>query len=68
VIATVVLGQEGDDRKALFAFPVPLPGSPFARALQARARLLQRLRGVLDRARAMACWCLPMPFAAKVQH
>ena len=71
VIATVVLGLEGDDRealfvdfeiwtRALFAIPVPLPGSPFARALQARARLLQRLRGVLDRARAQAVAGMPL--------
>ena len=61
VIASVVLGLEGDDSEALFAdfeiwtralfsVPVALPGSPFARALQARARLLERLRGVLERA------------------
>ena len=61
VIASVVLGLEGDDIEALFAdfeiwtralfsVPVALPGSPFARALQARARLLERLRGVLERA------------------
>ena len=65
VIATVVLGLEGDDREALFAdfeiwtralfsLPLALPGSPFARALQARARLLERLRTVLDRARSQA--------------
>jgi cytochrome P450 len=62
VIAAVVLGLEGDDIEALFAdfeiwtralfsLPIALPGSPFARALQARARLLERLRGVLARAR-----------------
>ena len=61
VIASVVLGLEGDDIEALFAdfeiwtralfsVPIALPGSPFARALQARGRLLQRLRGVLERA------------------
>lgn len=61
VIAEVVLGLEGDDSEALFAdfeiwtralfsVPIALPGSPFARALQARARLLERLRGVLERA------------------
>ena len=61
VIAGEVLGLEGDDiealftdfeiwTRALFALPIPLPGSPFARALQARARLLERLRGVLERA------------------
>ncbi len=61
VIATVVLGLEGADRDALFAdfeiwtqalfsLPLPLPGSPFARALAARQRLLERLRQVLARA------------------
>ena len=61
VIATVVLGLDGPDRdalfidfeiwtKALFSFPVPLPGSPFARALAARQRLLARLQEVLRRA------------------
>ncbi|MEO1002632.1 MAG: cytochrome P450 [Cyanobacteria bacterium J06638_7] len=65
VIATVVLGLEGQDREALFAdfeiwtkglfsLPLALPGSPFARALAARARLLQRLAGVLRRAQAQA--------------
>ena len=60
VIATVVLGLEGEDASALFAdfevwtralfsVPIALPGSPFARALQARTRLLQRLQGVLER-------------------
>ena len=62
VIANVVLGLEQGDSEALFAdfeiwtralfsVPIALPGSPFARALQARSRLLQRLRGVLERAR-----------------
>ena len=61
VIATVVLGLEGEERdalfedfeiwtRALFALPLPLPGSPFARALQARQRLLQRLHRVLQQA------------------
>jgi cytochrome P450 len=65
VIATVVLGLEGDDRdalftdfeiwtRALFSIPIALPGSPFARALQARTRLLTRLTGVLERARQQA--------------
>ena len=60
-----VLGLEGDDRdalfsdfeiwtRALFSVPVALPGSPFARALQARARLLDRLQGVLERAQRQA--------------
>jgi hypothetical protein len=62
VIASVVLGLEGDDIEALFAdfeiwtralfsLPIAIPGSPFAKALQARARLLERLRGVLERAK-----------------
>ncbi|MFN5220379.1 MAG: cytochrome P450, partial [Cyanobacteriota bacterium] len=62
VIATVVLGLEGGDRdalfadfeiwtRALFAIPVALPGSPFARALQARERLLARLAKVLAQTR-----------------
>ena len=62
VIASVVLGLESDDREALFsefeiwsqalfAIPIALPGSPFARALQARSRVLARLGDVLDRAR-----------------
>jgi cytochrome P450 len=61
VIATVVLGLEGDDRdalfadfelwtKALFSIPVAIPGSPFARALAARQRLLARLQQVLAQA------------------
>ena len=61
VIATVVLGLEGSDVEALFAdfeiwtralfsVPIAIPGSPFARALQARARLLERLKQVLQRA------------------
>lgn len=61
VIATVVLGLEGADRdalfvdfeiwtKALFSVPVALPGTPFARALAARQRLLARLQQVLERA------------------
>ena len=60
VIAGVVLGLEGDDREALFhdfelwtqalfALPLALPGSPFARALEARTRLLARLKQVLTR-------------------
>ena len=62
VIASVVLGLEPADGEALFAdfeiwtralfsVPIALPGTPFARALQARGRLLERLRGVLERAR-----------------
>ncbi|TVS07625.1 MAG: cytochrome P450 [Cyanobium sp. PLM2.Bin73] len=65
VIAAVVLGLDGDDREALFAdfeiwtkglfsFPLAIPGSPFARALAARGRLLERLTVVLRRAQAQA--------------
>lgn len=61
VIATVVLGLEGPDRdalfvdfeiwtQALFSIPLALPGSPFARALAARRRLLARLQRVLEQA------------------
>ena len=65
VIATVVLGLEGEDRealfrdfeiwtRALFSVPLALPGSPFTRALQARSRLLARLGEVLRRSRERA--------------
>ncbi|MFM7085542.1 MAG: cytochrome P450 [Cyanobium sp.] len=65
VIATVVLGLEGEERealfldfeiwtRALFSLPLALPGTPFARALQARRRLLERLGAVLERARCRA--------------
>ena len=58
VIATTVLGLDGSDRdalfvdfeiwtKALFSVPVAIPGSPFAKALQARSRLLSKLQQVL---------------------
>jgi cytochrome P450 len=71
VIATVVLGLDGEARDALFAdfeiwtralFSVPLaiPGSPFARALAARARLLHRLQQVLEQARQSATAGLPL--------
>ena len=61
VIATVVLGLEGGDVEALFAdfeiwtralfsVPIAIPGTPFAQALQARSRLLARLKAVLQRA------------------
>ena len=60
VIASVVLGLEGGDvdalfvdfeiwTRALFSVPVAIPGTPFARALEARARLLDRLKAVLQR-------------------
>ena len=59
VIATTVLGLDAGDRDALFAdfeiwtqalFSIPLavPGTPFARALAARGRLLARLKAVLQ--------------------
>jgi cytochrome P450 len=71
VIAEVVLGLEGDDRDALFAdfeiwtralfsIPLALPGSPFARALQARQRLLARLGEVLEQARQQAAQGQPL--------
>ena len=58
VIATTVLGLDGSDRddlfvdfeiwtKALFSVPLALPGSPFAKALKARERLLSKLQQVL---------------------
>ena len=61
VIATTVLGLDEDDRdalfadfeiwtKALFSVPLAVPGSPFARALAARSRLLKRLQTVLQEA------------------
>ena len=61
VIASTVLGLEGDDRdalfndfeiwtRALFSVPIPIPGSPFAKALAARSRLLNRLKLVLAQA------------------
>ncbi|MEX1318048.1 MAG: cytochrome P450 [Synechococcaceae cyanobacterium] len=71
VIATVVLGLDGEDREALFAdfeiwtrglfsFPLALPGSPFARALAARGRLLERLAVVLRRAQQQAAAGKPL--------
>ncbi len=58
VIATTVLGLEGNDRdelfadfeiwtKALFSIPIALPWSPFAKALKARERLLDKFQEVL---------------------
>ena len=58
VIAGPVLGLNSNDRdalfsdfeiwtRALFSIPIALPGSPFARAIQARTRLLTRLQAVL---------------------
>jgi cytochrome P450 len=71
VIAEVVLGLEGADRdalfidfeiwtRALFSIPLAIPGSPFARALAARQRLLARLGQVLERARDQAAQGLPL--------
>ena len=59
VIATTVLGLEAENRDALFAdfeiwtralfsIPLALPGTPFAKALAARKRLLDRLKIVLQ--------------------
>ncbi len=59
VIASTVLGLEGADRdelfsdfeiwtRALFSIPIALPGSPFAKALKARKRLLEKLQKVLS--------------------
>jgi len=63
VIASTVLGLDPVDRDALFvdfetwcqglfSFPLALPGSPYARARQARQRLLRRLGTVLKTAQA----------------
>jgi cytochrome P450 len=71
VIAELVLGLEGADRDALFAdfeiwtralfsIPLAIPGSPFARALAARGRLLARLGQVLERGRDRAARGLPL--------
>ncbi len=59
VIATTVLGLEGNDRdklfsdfeiwtKALFSIPLALPGSPFAKALKARKRLIEKLQEIVN--------------------
>jgi len=59
VIATTVLGLDADRRealfsdfeiwtKALFSIPVAIPGTPFARAMAARQRLLMRIKAVLQ--------------------
>lgn len=63
VIASAVLGLDPVDRDALFldfetwcqglfSIPVALPGTPYARARQARQRLLRRLGAVLMAAQA----------------
>ena len=71
VIASTVLGLDPVDREALFVdfetwcqglftLPFALPGSPFARALQARKRLLLRLGSVLKQAQAAAASGAPL--------
>ncbi|MBM5822972.1 MAG: cytochrome P450 [Cyanobacteria bacterium K_Offshore_surface_m2_011] len=71
VIATTVLGLDGADRDALFedfelwcrglfSFPLALPGSPFARARQARQRLLRRLGSVLHKAQVASASGAPL--------
>jgi len=63
VIATTVLGLDRANRdalftdfeiwtRALFSIPLALPGTPFARALAARQRLLARLKTVLQTSNA----------------
>ncbi len=63
VIATTVLGLDSTSRdalftdfeiwtRALFSIPLALPGTPFARALAARQRLLARLKTVLQTSNA----------------
>ncbi|MCT4363282.1 MAG: cytochrome P450 [Synechococcaceae cyanobacterium MAG-AL1] len=65
VIASTVLGLDPVDRDALFgdfetwcqglfSLPFALPGSPYAKALQARQRLLRRLGAVLKKAQSAA--------------
>jgi cytochrome P450 len=71
VIAQVVLGlKEHDEQglfmdfeiwtKALFSVPIAIPGSPFAKAMHARQRLLARLTQVLENARIDAAAGLPL--------
>ena len=60
VIATTVLGLDGASRDALFAdfeiwtralfsIPLAIPGTPFAKAMAARQRLLRRIKAELQR-------------------
>ena len=60
VIASTVLGLDGASRDALFAdfeiwtralfsIPLAIPGTPFAKAMAARQRLLQRIKTELQR-------------------
>ena len=62
VIASTVLGLDPDRRdalfadfeiwtKALFSIPLAIPGTPFAKALAARQRLLKRIKDVLKEGR-----------------
>ncbi len=71
VIASTVLGLDPADREALFvdfetwcqglfSLPFALPGSPYARALQARQRLLRRLGAVLEKAQSAAAAGAPL--------
>ncbi|MCX5931535.1 MAG: cytochrome P450 [Cyanobacteria bacterium] len=71
VIASAVLGLDPIDRDALFvdfetwcqglfSLPFALPGSPYARALQARERLLRRLGAVLEKAQSAAAAGAPL--------
>ena len=59
VIATTVLGLDQSSRdalftdfeiwtKALFSIPLAIPGTPFAKAMAARQRLLNRIKTVLE--------------------
>ncbi|WP_413297027.1 cytochrome P450 [Synechococcus sp. MIT S9452] len=59
VIATTVLGLDSESRealfadfeiwtKALFSIPLAIPGTPFAKAMGARQRLLNRIKDVLQ--------------------
>jgi cytochrome P450 len=71
VIASTVLGLDSVDREVLFvdfetwcqglfSLPFPLPGSPYARALQARQRLLRGLGAVLEKAQSAAAAGAPL--------
>ncbi len=59
VIATTVLGLDGASRdalfvdfeiwtRALFSIPLAIPGTPFAKVMAARQRLLNRIKAVLQ--------------------
>lgn len=59
VIATTVLGLDSSSRdslfadfeiwtRALFSIPLAIPGTPFAKAMAARQRLLNRIKDVLE--------------------